>query len=131
MYTITAYIVYLFLSIITVFVVGKILHTNGKSYLFGECPDKELAYSANNFLYLGYCLINTAFALFFLRSTSALQSFAQVLEFITASQGFIFLSLGLMHFVNVIFAPKILMFFLSKKLLTPSAEEVDHKNQKS
>jgi len=115
MYTIIAYIIYLFLSLIIVFIVGNILHKNGKAYLFGECPDKELAYSANNFLYLGYCLINCAFALFFLRSTTGIESSSQVLEFIATSQGFIFSTLGVMHFVNIIFAPKIINYFLKRK----------------
>lgn len=115
MYTIIAYIVYLLLSLITVFIVGKVLHTNGKTYLFGECPDKELSYSANNFLYVGYCLINCAFALFFLRATTGIESFSQVLEFIATSQGFIFFTLGIMHFVNIIFAPLIINYFFKKK----------------
>jgi hypothetical protein len=106
----------------TVFAVGGILHRNGKAYLFGKCPDKAMAYSANNFLYTGYCMINTAFALFFLKSATAMNNFEQVLEFIVSSQGIIFTSLGIMHFVNVIFAPKIIMHFIRKKLST-------HKNQ--
>lgn len=116
MYTIIAYIIYLSCSIITVFVVGGILHRNGKVFLFGECSDLQLSQSANNFLYMCYCMINTAFALFFLGTTKGLVSLAQVLEFIATSQGTIFLSLGIMHFVNVIFAPRIITHFLNKRL---------------
>ncbi|MBA3665470.1 MAG: hypothetical protein H0W61_14840 [Bacteroidetes bacterium] len=118
MYIITAYSIYLFCSLITVLVVGKSLHRNGKSYLFGECPDEAMSTSANNFLYTGYCLVNSAFALFFLRTTSSLHTWTEVFEFISFSQGFIFLSLGLLHMVNIIFAPKIIQHFLNKKLLT-------------
>ncbi|MBA3680608.1 MAG: hypothetical protein H0W73_05515 [Bacteroidetes bacterium] len=124
MYTIIAYIIYLLCSLITVFVIGNILRQNGKAYLFGECPDAEMSNSANNFLYIGYCLINSAFAFFFLRSTSAISSFVQVIEFIVSSQGIIFFTLGIIHYLNIIFAPKIILYFLNKKLLT-------NKNQKS
>jgi hypothetical protein len=118
MYTIFAYIIYLSFSAITVIVVGKSLHRNGKHYLFGECSNEEMSDSANNFLYVGYCLVNTGFAFFFLNSAGNMTELSQVLEFISYSQGTIFFSLGLMHFVNIIFAPRIIMYFLNKKLLT-------------
>ncbi len=124
MYTIVAYIIYLFCSIITVFVIGNSLRKNGKIYLFGECTDEEMSTSANNFLYIGYCLLNTAFAFFFLRTTKHLTSFVQVMEFIVSSQGIIFFVLGIMHYTNIIFAPKIILYFLNKRLLT-------NKNKKS
>lgn len=116
MYTVIAYIVYLACSAVTVLIVGKSLHRNGKVYLFGECMDEAMSLSANNFLYVGYCLLNTGFAFFFLRTTNALLSLAQVVEFIATSQGTIFLTLGVMHFINILFAPKIIMYFIQKKL---------------
>jgi hypothetical protein len=119
MYTITAYIIYLFCSIITVFIVGNILHRNGKMFLFGECPDRALSDSANNFLYKSFCMVNTAFALFFLGTTKGLQSLQQVLEFIFHTQGIIFLSLGSAHLINLLIVPKVINHFLNKKLLTP------------
>ncbi len=124
MYTITAYLIYLTCSLITVFIVGKNLHSNGLNYLFGECPDEAMSNSANNFLYVGYCLLNSAFALFFLETTPQLINSAQVVEFISASQGIIFLSLGILHILNLFIAPKIINQLLKKKLLT-------NKNQKS
>jgi len=118
MFTVFAYITYLLLSVFTVFFVGRLLHAEGKIYLFGECPDKELATSANNFLYICYCLLNSAFALFFLGTGKPMKSVTEALEFIASSQGIIFLSLGLLHFLNVLFAPKIIQYMLRKKLLT-------------
>jgi hypothetical protein len=116
MYHITAYFIYLGFSFITILIVGKILHRNGKTFLFAECPDEQLNTSANNFLYIGYCLVNTGFAFYFLNSTQVISNFSQLTEFIASSQGIIFLSLGFMHIVNVILAPRIISFFLSKKL---------------
>ena len=115
MYTIVAYIIYLTISLLTVLVVGNILHRNGEAFLFAECPDKALSHSANNFLYIGYCLVNTGFAFYFLNSKNKITTCSQVMEFIATSEGIIFLSLGIMHVFNVLFAPRILAFFLSKK----------------
>ncbi|MCZ8285163.1 MAG: hypothetical protein O9353_06865 [Bacteroidia bacterium] len=116
MYQILAYIIYLGISLITVLVVGKNLHRNGKAFLFGECPDEALSNSTNNLLYIGYCLVNTGFAFFFLNASGTIVSFPQLLEFIATAEGIIFLSLGALHILNVIFAPRIISFFLAKKL---------------
>jgi hypothetical protein len=102
-------------SLLTVIVVGKILHRNGETFLFAECPDKQLSQSANNFLYIGYCLVNTGFAFYFLNSSNHIDTLSETIEFIATSEGII-LSLGIMHIFNIIFAPRILSFFLSKKL---------------
>ncbi len=116
MYTIIAYIIYLLCSIFTVFKVGKILHKNGEVFLFGECPDRALSESANNFLYKGYCMVNTGFALFFLGFTKGMKDVQQVIEFICRTQGIIFLSLGSAHIINLLIVPKIMNHFLTKKL---------------
>lgn len=116
MYQIVAYIIYLSFSLITVLVVGKNLHRNGKEFLFAECPDENLSTSANNFLYIGYCLVNTGFAFYFLNSADSITTLSEVIEFIATSEGIIFLSLGFLHVLNVILAPRIISFFLSKKL---------------
>jgi hypothetical protein len=113
---ILAYIIYLSFSLLTVLVVGKSLHRNGKDFLFAECPDEQLSTSANNFLYVGYCLVNTGFAFYFLNSGNSVSTLLQLIEFIATSEGIIFLSLGFMHIINVILAPRIISFFLSKKL---------------
>lgn len=115
MYQILAYIIYLVFSLVTVLVVGKSLHRQGKVFLFAECPDASLSNSANNFLYVGYCLVNTGFAFYFLNTTGSITNFLSLLEFISVSEGIIYLSLGIMHVLNVIFTPRIISFFLSKK----------------
>lgn len=113
MYNVIAYIIYLCLSLIIVLRVGRILHRNGKDYLFGECHDQAASEATNNLLYVGYCLINTGFAFYFLNSCETLTNFTEILEFITDSEGSIIISLGAMHFVNMLLAPKIITFFLS------------------
>lgn len=116
MYRVAAYIIYLIFSLITVLVVGKSLHKQGKVFLFAECPDENLSNSANNFLYVGYCLVNTGFAFYFLNTTGSITNFSELLEFIATSEGIIYISLGLLHVLNVIFAPRIISFFLTKKI---------------
>jgi hypothetical protein len=117
MYQILAYIIYLSISLITVLIVGKNLHRHGREFLFAECPDESLSSSSNNFLYIGYCLVNTGFAFYFLNASGTILSVAQLLDFIATSEGIIFFSLGILHVLNVILAPRIISFFLYKKLL--------------
>jgi len=117
MYQITAYIIYLAISLVTVLRVGKNLHRNGETFLFSECPDYDLSHSANNFLYTGYCLVNTGFAFYFLNSTGKLGNTTEVVEFIIYSEGIIFTSLGCLHLLNIIFAPRIISYFLTKKTI--------------
>ena len=112
---ISAYIIYLSLSLITVLWVGKILHSNGKDYLFAECPDKNISEATNNLLYTGYCLVNSGFAFYFLNTCETLNSFNEVLEFISFSTGIIYSSLGAAHFFNIIFVPKIVNIFINKR----------------
>ncbi len=116
MYQIVAYSLYLSFSLVTVLVVGKNLHKNGETFLFSECPDYNLSHSANNFLYTGYCLVNSGFAFYFLNSAGKLSTVVDVIEFVIYSQGIIFISLGILHLINIIFAPRIISFFLNKKL---------------
>jgi len=116
MYQISAYVIYLTISLITVLIVGKSLHRQGKVFLFAECPDVSLSNSANNFLYVSYCLVNIGFAFYFLNTSGSITNFSELLEFIATSEGIIYVSLGFMHVLNVIFAPRIISFFLSKKL---------------
>lgn len=124
MYTILSYLLYIVSSLFTILVVGRQLHRDGKTYLFGECEDLQLSISANNFLYLCYVLLNSGFALLFLGHTSGIETPQRVVEFLASSQGFIFLSLGSLHFINVLTVPRILKFYLKNKSLTS-------KNQKS
>lgn len=116
MYQILAYIIYLSICLITVLIVGRNLHRNGKTFLFGECPDEALSNSTNNLLYVGYCLVNTGFAFYFLNTSGKIGTPTELFEFIATSEGIIFLSLGCLHVLNIIFAPRVISFFLAKKL---------------
>ena len=129
MYNIVAYIIYLSLSLTTVLVVGKILHRNGKDYLFAECDDKQLSEASNNLLYTGYCLLNGGFAFYFLNTCDTLNNFNDVVEFISYSTGIIYSSLGAAHFFNIIFVPKIINLFINKRNTNQSQHATQ--NQKS
>jgi hypothetical protein len=122
MFNSIAYMIYLLLSLVTVLWVGKILHRNGKAYLFAECPDPHFSEASNNFLYTGYCLVNTGFAFYFLNTCEILVSWTEVFEFITRSTGIIYSSLGIMHFINMLFVPKVINLFINKR-------SINHKNE--
>ncbi|MBS1635004.1 MAG: hypothetical protein JST26_03710 [Bacteroidetes bacterium] len=120
MYTIIAYILYLLCSFLIVVWVGKILHTNGRAYLFEECPDKAISEAANNLLYVGYCLVNTGFAFYHLDTCGQMSGIADVVEFMADSEGFILITLSILHFINMFFAPKIISLFIKRNELAKS-----------
>lgn len=114
MYNIVAYSAYLACSLVVVLWVGRVLHRNGRAYLFEECPDKMVSEAANNILYVCYCLLNAGFAFYDLHTCGPLSSMAELLEFLASSEGFLLLVLGFMHILNLLFAPKIISLFISK-----------------
>jgi hypothetical protein len=124
MYALLSYLLYIVSSLFTILIVGRQLHGDGKTFLFEECEDVQLSISANNFLYLCYVLLNSGFALLFLKNTPAIETLQNALEFLASSQGFIFLSLGSLHFLNLLTVPRVLKLYLKNKSLTS-------KNQKS
>jgi hypothetical protein len=131
MYNIIAYIIYLSLSLFTVLWVGKILRRNGKDYLFAECPDRSLSEASNNFLYIGFCLLNSGFAFYFLNTCETLLNFVDVIEFITCTTGFIYVTLGFIHFINMLLAPRIINLFISKRNINQSPTKNGTQNQTS
>ncbi len=124
MYITLSYLIYLAASLFTVLIVGKHLHRNGGTYLFAECGDELLSVSANNFLYLCYITLNCGFAMLFLRRANNMSHIKEVLEFVAYSQGLIFLVLGILHVLNILFVPYFLKRYLKNRTLT-------NKNQKS
>ena len=132
MYNSIAYIIYLLCSLIVVIWVGRTLHRNGKLFLEETCPDKHLADSTNNLLYVGYCLLNTGFAFYQLNSFQTLKSFTQVIEFVASSEGFILITLGIMHFLNMLIVPKIIMYFAdTDQLITNQSDQLKKSDTKS
>lgn len=124
MYNSIAYILYLLCSLVVVIRVGRILHRNGRLFLEDTCPDKHLADSTNNLLYVGYCLMNTGFAFYQLNSLHTLKNFTDVIEFIASSEGFILVTLGIMHFLNMLIVPKIILFFAdTKNIITNQSDK--------
>ncbi|MDP2386279.1 MAG: hypothetical protein Q8M29_07900 [Bacteroidota bacterium] len=132
MYNSIAYIIYLLCSLFVVIWIGRILHRNGKLFLEETCPDKQLADSTNNILYVCYCLMNSGFAFYHLNSFATLKDLNDVIEFIATSEGFILITLGVMHFLNMLIVPKIIMFFAdTSKLITNPSDETKKSDIKS
>jgi len=132
MYNSIAYIIYLLCSLIVVIWVGRILHRNGKLFLEETCPDKDLADNTNNLLICGYCLMNSGFAFYKFNSLDTLKNFTDVIEFVASSEGFILITLGIMHFLNMLIVPKIIMFFAdTNKLITNPSDDKKKSDTKS
>ena len=131
MYNSIAYIIYLFCSLVVVIWVGRLLHKNGKLFLEETCPDKHLADNTNNLLYVGYCLMNSGFAFYQLNSLETLKNFTDVIEFVASSEGFILITLGLMHFLNMLIVPKIILFFAETDKLITNPSDTKSSDTKS
>jgi urea transporter len=105
MYNTLAYIIYLSLALFSVLVVGRLLYTNGRFYLVEIFHNEKIADAVNRFLITGYCLVNVGGAFRCLHKTDAFETFQQCVEYVFTNQGELFLLLGIMHCMNLIFLP--------------------------
>jgi hypothetical protein len=111
MYNVTAYIIYLFIALITVFGVGRILFRNGRFFLVEVFHSEHIADNINRVLYVGYCLVNSGCAFYHLNTCSTLDTIQQLVEFIISSTGQLYLIIGFMHYFNLILVPRLNTLF--------------------
>lgn len=113
-----AYLLYLSASLFVVIWVGKILHRNGKLFLESNCPDKHLADNTNNILYVCYCLVNGGFAFYSLNTCETLKNINQIIAFVSSEVGTLLITLSIMHYLNMLFVPKIILLFANTNTIT-------------
>ena len=107
---IITYIVYLIISVILTFWVGRNLFKNGEVFL-NEVYDgqPEFAQSVNKLLLIGFYLLNFGFIVYALKYKGSLLNFRDVFEASSKQLGRIILILGTLHFINL------MVFFNLKK----------------
>jgi hypothetical protein len=97
-----AYIIYLLITTYITVVVGKSLHHHGKPYLHDIFDGKETLYNAiNNILLTGYYLLNVGYALLMLQSWEVITNYVELVEAITYKSGIIIITLGIIHYNNL------------------------------
>lgn len=99
---IIAYITYLPICIVITVLVGKNLHKNGY-YLILNLFDNELfTKTINNIMLVAYYLVNIGYVAITVNSFEQLETKIQLIEGVGTKVGVILLSLGVLHFNNII-----------------------------
>lgn len=97
------YVFYLLVGICVIVTVGQILHHNGRVFIIDCLDGNEKASDAVNHLLLAaYYLLNIALVVLNLSSRQPVDSFLSAVELCSAKIGIVLLTLGLMHFFNML-----------------------------
>ena len=100
---ITAYAVYLSVSIALTIWVAHTLHKNGRIFLVDVFHGNEaLADSVNHLLVVGFYLINLGWVCLMLKLGYAIESAQEGIEALSVKIGTVLLVLGGMHFFNLL-----------------------------
>ena len=102
MFTSTAYITYIAISILVTILVSRTLSKNGEIYLIdGFNGNAELAKSVNHMLVVGFYLLNIGFVLLRLQTGNTIVNIEEMIIYLSSSIGLILVILGLAHFFNM------------------------------
>ena len=103
MYLVTAYLIYLAVSVVLTIWVAQTLSKNGLVFLVDSfLGNRELANSVNHLLVVGFYLINLGYVLEALQTASQPTSAQAVIELLSSKLGVVMLVLGAMHFLNLL-----------------------------
>lgn len=109
---IIAYCIYLPITFFITIKVGWICYKNGAVYLKASLKDEnQWIDSINKFLLIGYYLVNLGYAAITLSFWDKILTVSDLVGVLTYKLGFITLTLGIMHAINLALAsylPKIL-----------------------
>lgn len=102
-YFILTYAAYLIISIALTVWVAKVLFKNGRIFLVDIFHgNTELADSVNKLLVVGFYLVNVGYMSMNLREVGTIADVQTVIEVLSRKLGYIILTLGAMHFLNLI-----------------------------
>ena len=97
-----AYIIYLSLTYLVTVHVGLRFYRNGRVYILNLLQDDEkLTDFINRILLVGYYLVNLGYAALMLRLWQTINTWAELMASIGSMTGKIFLTLAVMHFLNM------------------------------
>lgn len=102
-YATIGYIVYIISTLYITIIVGKMFHTHGKWYLYDIFQKEQvIADAINNILLVGYYMLNIAYALLISKRWPLMNSTYEILEHLRMLLSTILLTLGSIHFFNLI-----------------------------
>jgi hypothetical protein len=97
------YFSYLAISIGLTLWVARTLYSSGRVFLLDAFRgNEELAASVNHLLIVGFYLINAGYIALALKTTNALSTLREAIEFESTKIGVVLLILGAMHFFNML-----------------------------
>jgi hypothetical protein len=102
MFVLSAYWVYLALSLAITIWVARTLHNNGRLFLVDAFHGQEaLADSVNRLLVVGFYLINLGWIVRTLRIHEPVETTQRAVELLSDKVGTVLFVLGVMHFLNL------------------------------
>jgi lipoprotein signal peptidase len=108
---ITAYIIYICITIYIIIWVGKMFHSNGRVFILQLYKgDESSTDTINNILLAAYYLFNTGYAFLKLKKWEKVITTEQLISSISYYLGTLILILAVTHYFNML-----IIYFLSKK----------------
>ena len=104
---IIGYLIYLSLTSIIIIKVGKLCYDNGNIFVSQLIPNhEELCHQINKTLLIGYYLLNLGYCAMTIISWEKIQTTNQLIEIIAIKSAIIILTIGFMHYINIILLTK-------------------------
>jgi hypothetical protein len=104
---IIGYLIYLSLTSVIIIKVGKLCYDNGNIFVSQLIPNhEELCHQINKMLLMGYYLMNLGYCAMTIISWEKIQSINQLIEIIATKSAIIILTIGIMHYINIILLTK-------------------------
>ena len=95
------YLVYATLAIGLVIYLARTLHRNGSVFLVDVFDEPKLADAVNHLLVIGFYLLNLGYAFLLFQLESSYESVIQAFNQLTVKVGWLLLSLGAIHLINM------------------------------
>ena len=99
---ILGYLIYLTITAIVIFKVGKICYTNGNVFVAQLIPNHEdLCLKINQVLLIAYYLFNLGYCAITLIQWKKITTYIQLFETITFKTAIIIIAIALLHYFNI------------------------------
>lgn len=104
---IIGYLIYLSITSIIIIKVGKLCYDNGNIFVSQLIPNHEdLCKQINKTLLIGYYLLNLGYCAMTIISWEQILTLNQLIEIIATKSAIIILTIGFMHYINIILLTK-------------------------
>jgi hypothetical protein len=99
---IAGFIIYILITGYITIYVGQVLYKNGRHFILKMLVDEGMTDAVNRILLTGYYLINLGYVSIMLTLRPPVGSLAELIASLSVSIGRILLTLGFMHYFNIL-----------------------------